>query len=245
MAILTVNGLQLSVDQNQKLLPFLRDDLLLTSVKNGCSEGACGTCMVLIDGKATKACIQQTDKLDGKTIVTVEGLSPARKGCLCLRICVCGRGAVRLLHARHGHQRKGTDRPEPEPDTRGPSRKPSRTTSAAARVTKRLKTRCCLLPSSFARTPKCPQRTARHGGRQHPPHRGRRQDARHRAVRGRYPSARHAAWLRGAQQLSARKSALHRHQRRKSGRGRGRRVHGGGCAGREKRSATLCRITTY
>ena len=69
MAILTVNGIQLSVDQNQKLLPFLRDTLHLTSVKNGCSEGACGTCMVLIDGKAVKACIQQTDKLAGKTIV--------------------------------------------------------------------------------------------------------------------------------------------------------------------------------
>jgi len=79
MAILTVNGIQMSVDQNQKLLPFLRDTLLLTSVKNGCSEGACGTCMVLIDGKPTKACIQQTDKLDGKTIVTVEGLSPREK----------------------------------------------------------------------------------------------------------------------------------------------------------------------
>ena len=79
MAILTVNGIQISVDQNQKLLPFLRDTLLLTSVKNGCSEGACGTCMVLIDGKATKACIQQTDKLDGKTVVTVEGLSPREK----------------------------------------------------------------------------------------------------------------------------------------------------------------------
>ena len=79
MAILTVNGIQMSVDQNQKLLPFLRDTLLLTSVKNGCSEGACGTCMVLIDGKATKACIQQTDKLDGKSIVTVEGLTPREK----------------------------------------------------------------------------------------------------------------------------------------------------------------------
>ena len=86
MAILTVNGIQLSVDQNQKLLPFLRDTLRLTSVKNGCSEGACGTCMVLIDGKAVKACIQQTDKLDGKTIVTVEGLSPHEKMSMPMRL---------------------------------------------------------------------------------------------------------------------------------------------------------------
>ena len=70
MAILTVNGVQMSVDQNQKLLPFLRDTLHLTSVKNGCSEGACGTCMVLIDGKATKACVQQTDRLAGNVITS-------------------------------------------------------------------------------------------------------------------------------------------------------------------------------
>ena len=50
MATLQVNGQTIVVEKNQKLLPFLRDELLLTSVKNGCSEGACGTCMVLIDG---------------------------------------------------------------------------------------------------------------------------------------------------------------------------------------------------
>jgi len=53
--------------------------LHLTAVKGGCSEGACGTCHVLIDGKPTKACIPQTDKLEGKTIVTVEGLSDWEK----------------------------------------------------------------------------------------------------------------------------------------------------------------------
>ena len=48
-------------------------------MKDGCSEGACGTCHVLIDGKPTKACIPQTDKLEGKTILTVEGLSEWEK----------------------------------------------------------------------------------------------------------------------------------------------------------------------
>ena len=75
MAAFTVNGKTVTVEENQKLLRFLRDTLHLTSVKDGCSEGACGTCTVLIDGKPTKACIPQTDKLEGKTIVTVEGLS--------------------------------------------------------------------------------------------------------------------------------------------------------------------------
>lgn len=75
MAAFTVNGQSVTVEKNQKLLRYLRDELHLTSVKDGCSEGACGTCTVLIDGKPTKACVPQTDKLEGKTIVTVEGLS--------------------------------------------------------------------------------------------------------------------------------------------------------------------------
>ena len=79
MATFTVNGHTVTANQNQKLLRFLRDTLRLTSVKDGCSEGACGTCTVLIDGKPTRACIPQTDKLEGKTIVTVEGLSDLRR----------------------------------------------------------------------------------------------------------------------------------------------------------------------
>ena len=76
MATFTVNGRTVTVEKNQKLIRYLRDELRLASVKDGCSEGACGTCTVLIDGKATKACIPQTDKLEGKEILTVEGLSP-------------------------------------------------------------------------------------------------------------------------------------------------------------------------
>ncbi len=75
MATFTVNGKTVTVDKNQKLIRYLRDTLRLTSVKDGCSEGACGTCTVLIDGKPTRACIAQTDKLEGKSILTVEGLS--------------------------------------------------------------------------------------------------------------------------------------------------------------------------
>ena len=79
MAAFTVNGQTVNVETNQKLIRFLRDTLHLTSVKDGCSEGACGTCTVLIDGKPTKACVPQTDKLEGKSVVTVEGLSDWEK----------------------------------------------------------------------------------------------------------------------------------------------------------------------
>ena len=79
MASFYVNGQMVTAEKNQKLLRFLRDELHLTSVKDGCSEGACGTCHVLIDGKATKACVPSTDKLEGRHIITVEGLNDTEK----------------------------------------------------------------------------------------------------------------------------------------------------------------------
>ena len=79
MAAFTVNGKPVTVEKNQKLIRFLRDGLGLTSVKDGCSEGACGTCTVLIDGRPTRACIPQTDKLEGKSVLTVEGLTDFEK----------------------------------------------------------------------------------------------------------------------------------------------------------------------
>ncbi len=79
MASFTVNGRPVTVENNQKLLRFLRDELRLTSVKDGCSEGACGTCTVLIDGKPTRACVPQTGKLEGKAVLTVEGLTDFEK----------------------------------------------------------------------------------------------------------------------------------------------------------------------
>ena len=79
MATFVVNGKTVTTEKNQKLLRFLRDELRLTSVKDGCSEGACGTCTVLVDGKATRACIMTTDKLEGKTVITAEGLSDFEK----------------------------------------------------------------------------------------------------------------------------------------------------------------------
>ena len=79
MATFIVNGKTVTTDKNQKLLRYLRDELRLTSVKDGCGEGACGTCTVLVDGKAVKACVLPTDKMEGKTVVTVEGLSEFEK----------------------------------------------------------------------------------------------------------------------------------------------------------------------
>lgn len=75
MYTFTVNGQAAATDKKQSLLRFLRDEMHLTSVKDGCSQGACGACTVIIDGKTCKACVPTTDKLEGKEILTVEGLS--------------------------------------------------------------------------------------------------------------------------------------------------------------------------
>lgn len=75
----TVNGRQCSTDENKPLLRFLRDDLHLYSVKDGCSEGACGTCTIVVDGAAVKSCVLTTQKAGGRNILTVEGLSDFEK----------------------------------------------------------------------------------------------------------------------------------------------------------------------
>ena len=94
---LLINGKEYTAEQDKKLLPFLRDDLRLTAAKDGCSEGACGTCTVLVDGKKTKACVVSLSKLVGKNILTVEGI-PANEMKIyehCFAEAGC---AMRLLH---------------------------------------------------------------------------------------------------------------------------------------------------
>ena len=75
----TVNGVLRETEEEKPLLRYLRDDLGLTSVKDGCSEGACGTCTIIVDGKAVRSCVLSTKKAVGKTILTVEGLTEAEQ----------------------------------------------------------------------------------------------------------------------------------------------------------------------
>ena len=71
-----INGKTYTSEADKKLLRFLRDDLHLTAAKEGCSEGVCGTCTVLVDGKKTKACTVPLSRLEGRKILTVEGIDP-------------------------------------------------------------------------------------------------------------------------------------------------------------------------
>ena len=65
--------------EDKSLLRFLRDDLKIKSVKDGCSQGACGTCTVIIDGVNERSCVKRISKLTNSKIITIEGLSNEQK----------------------------------------------------------------------------------------------------------------------------------------------------------------------
>lgn len=79
MYTIEINGTVHTAEEDKNLLDFLRDDARVTSLKNGCGEGACGACMLLVDGKAMRACLLTVAKASGKKLLTVEGLSEREK----------------------------------------------------------------------------------------------------------------------------------------------------------------------
>ena len=74
---LTVNGAptEVAVPGLRRLLDVLREDLGLTGSKEGCGEGECGACTVLIDGAVAVSCLVPVCQVDGGAITTVEGLA--------------------------------------------------------------------------------------------------------------------------------------------------------------------------
>ena len=77
----TVNGEERAVlaDTRDTLLELLRDRIGLTGTKEGCGNGNCGTCTVLVDGAAVCACLMLALEAPGREIVTIEGLSNSGK----------------------------------------------------------------------------------------------------------------------------------------------------------------------
>ncbi|MDW8319124.1 MAG: (2Fe-2S)-binding protein [Anaerolineae bacterium] len=73
----TVNGerYDITVQSHHTLLQVLREQLVLTGTKNGCSEGECGACTVLMDGEPVNSCLVLGVEADGHEIITVEGLA--------------------------------------------------------------------------------------------------------------------------------------------------------------------------
>ena len=73
----TLNGKVVSSDVvgTRRLLDVLREDLHLTGTKEGCGEGECGACAVLIDGEVVDSCLIAVGQVEGRTVTTVEGLA--------------------------------------------------------------------------------------------------------------------------------------------------------------------------
>ncbi len=74
---MTVNGdvVDVAVEPNTTLLEVLRDDMALLGVKEGCSEGVCGACTVLMNGNPIRSCLTPALEADGTEILTIEGLA--------------------------------------------------------------------------------------------------------------------------------------------------------------------------
>ena len=79
---LTVNGRarHLDVHPMKRLLDVLREDCSLTGTKEGCGEGECGACTVLIDGVAVDSCITPVAHAEGRKVITIEGAARTRTG---------------------------------------------------------------------------------------------------------------------------------------------------------------------
>jgi isoquinoline 1-oxidoreductase alpha subunit len=110
MVSFTLNNRQVSVDADPgtPLLWAIRDHVGLTGTKYGCGAGLCGACTIHVDGIAQRSCQVDVGSVAGKTVVTIEGLSPNSSHPL-QKAWVSRRGAaMRLLPVGADHEGRGT-----------------------------------------------------------------------------------------------------------------------------------------
>ncbi len=93
---LTVNGdiYRLAVDPWRTLNEVLREDLSLTGTKLGCGSGDCGACTVMVDGRSVSSCLTLAVEMDGKSILTVEGLAPSGEALHPIQDAFIEKGAI-------------------------------------------------------------------------------------------------------------------------------------------------------
>ena len=119
---LTVNGQSKTVttDPARSLLDVLREDLELTGAKQGCGEGRCGACTVLVDGSPVHSCITPVDDVAGKGVLTIEGLArgeelhPVQEAFLAERAMQCGYCTPGMIMGTVGLLSQNSNPSEPE-----------------------------------------------------------------------------------------------------------------------------------
>ncbi|MBN1945880.1 MAG: (2Fe-2S)-binding protein [Bradymonadales bacterium] len=113
-----VNGERREVDvpPMKRLLDTLREDLNLTGTKEGCGEGECGACLVLVNGQAVNSCLVATGQVQGAEIWTVEGLASSPEELTDLQSAFLTYGAVQcgfctpgMLMTAHAYLRHNPD----------------------------------------------------------------------------------------------------------------------------------------
>ncbi len=101
----TVNGVsnEVNVWPMARLLDVLREDLGLTGTKEGCGEGECGACAVLLDGELVNSCLIPVVQADGSKVVTIEGLSGSLQDAFLrtggAQCGICTPGMIMAAHA--------------------------------------------------------------------------------------------------------------------------------------------------
>lgn len=77
----TINGekREHEIDDDERLIDLIREDIGLTGTKEGCGQGECGACTVLLDGRPVVSCLTLAVKVNGKEITTIEGVSKKGK----------------------------------------------------------------------------------------------------------------------------------------------------------------------
>ena len=78
---INVNGINYTknIDSTTRLIDFIREDLKLKGTKEGCGEGECGACTVIVNGKAINSCLMLASSAAGKNVITIEGVSDKDK----------------------------------------------------------------------------------------------------------------------------------------------------------------------
>ncbi|MBI4350513.1 MAG: (2Fe-2S)-binding protein [Elusimicrobia bacterium] len=91
-----VNGVSMEreLPSSRSLLEFIREDLGLKGTKEGCGEGECGACLVLLDGRAVNSCLMMAVQVHGKELVTIEGIKGRDGGLHPLQKTFMAEGAV-------------------------------------------------------------------------------------------------------------------------------------------------------
>jgi len=113
----TLNGeaITLETDADRKLLWVLRTDLEKTGTKYGCGEGFCGSCTVLVDGEAVRSCLADLDFVQGKDVMTIEGLAvggelhPLQREFFVRGAYQCGYCTPGMIMNAHGMLQKNPD----------------------------------------------------------------------------------------------------------------------------------------